>query len=171
MVLTREDVKAIKSADAVSVWFRAAEGEVRLCLIKKLKPVAGFEGEEGEVRRTLTDPQSAWQPYQASFAMLWTSYGAWQLLAHTVREGDCLTFSCRENSNGYLGKATIPAGKWSEEERYHHGSYDRLYKDELLVSLTRNGKVIVRELVLEDTIAPANTARAIQYQKTAQPVA
>lgn len=167
MKLTKDDVKAIKTADAVTVWFRADAGEVSVSLIKKLKAVAGFEG-DNEVRRTLIDPQSSYQPYQASFCLMWASYGAWQLLAHTAKEGDCLTFSCRENSNGYLEKAAIPAGRWSEEERYHHGSYDRLYKDELLVTLTRNDKVIVRELVLTDTICPANTARGIQYQKPYQ---
>lgn len=167
MVLTKDDVKAIKSADSVVVWFRAAESNVTLSLVKKVKAVAGFEG-DNEVRREITDPQDTYCPYQASFCMLWTNYGAWQLLAHTVREGDCLTFSCRENSNGYLEKASIPAGRWSDEERYHHGSYDRLYRDELLVTLSRGRKVLVRELVLADTVCPANTARAIQYQKPYQ---
>ncbi len=163
MVLTKDDVKAIKQADSMVVWFRADEGTVRLRLTKKLKGSSAFDG-ENEVSRLIEDKQETWEPFQAVFSLSFAHYGAWQLLAHTVREGDELTFTCQENSNGYLEKAMIPGDRWGDERRFH-GTYDRLYHDELLVTVRRGNKELVRELVLQDSTCPQNSARAIQYRK------
>jgi len=159
MKLTKEDVQAIKQADRFVV--RLDNGTAKLEAIKRIraKKDGPFSSEETELRFTIEGP--AHSNVSATFVCLYP-HGQWEALALIVRPGDELKFSARTNGNGYLEAAVIPAGKLE----HHYSGYDKLYHDELTVSVFRsaNGrsKTIIREMILDDSICPDNSARAIR---------
>lgn len=92
------------------------------------------------------------------------NYGSLDAFRVIVREGDEIRFEFRENGNGYIRAATI-----TKENLFSRGGggnycedYDRIHYDELVVSIKRNGKTIVRELPIDHSVCPDNSARMIQ---------
>ncbi len=160
--LTKDDVKAIKEAQTFIVYLRRDEGTFTLKKrVSKKNELFTVEEDYARYEMKLEDDQITLprDENRATFVSLYAD-GAWDALKRLVRVGDRLIFRARENGNGYLNAAIIPAGALKED--FHHGGYDRLFVDELSVSIVRNGRMIVREMVVESSICPDNTARAFR---------
>jgi hypothetical protein len=162
MQLTKDDVAAIRGATSYSVHLQ--DGVARLNLTKRLerKTVQGFApaSTSSELERLIVGDA-------ATLANAWFHEmyprGAWEALRQLVRVRDVLLFwVAQDGSNDYMKACEIPKGKLDG----HYRGYDRVYCDELQVSLERGGKYIVRDLVLTYSICPENTARAYRGQGT-----
>ena len=158
--LTKDDVKAIKEAQTFIVYLRRDEGS--LTLKKKIrKKDLLFTTDEDYARYEMkleNDQITLPRDHnRATFVSLYAD-GAYDALKRLIRVGDKLIFRARENGNGYIDAAIIPPGALKED--FHLGGYDALFVDELTVSIVRNGRMIVREMVVESTVCPNNSARA-----------
>jgi hypothetical protein len=165
ITLTNDDVLAIRHADQWDV--EAKDGRVTLRLSKKDERSDGFES---EARRRLTDANA-----NASSVNFWFSGytdAQWKALGLIIRQGDELRFSW---DNGhtcqYMEAASIAPGALPEFG--HSQGYDKLFCDELRVTVFRPGKrqPVLDRFLLTFQITPNNTARAYkgarQYALTA----
>jgi hypothetical protein len=161
MTLTKEDVKAITLADGFVV---AIDGKIaKLRLIKKStrRKLGPFEAKTEDAEYSITCDIGSTQ--SACFVELYRS-GAYDALARIVRPGDRLIFSARQNNNQYADACVILRGALKDSPS---DSYAHLHCDELLVTVARmmkNGRerAIVRELVIDTSFTPDNTARALR---------
>ena len=167
--LTKEDAKAIRLADSVCFHLtkETAESDTlaavcRITLSKEIKTGSDvFPGsnERMTAQRFITTRAHLPRGASKAFASLWDGEnGAWGLIRRTIREGDEVTFSARENGNQYVKAAKINSGDLEN----HDCGYDSLHSDELLVSVYRKGSSIASCVVIAHSTCPNNTARMIQ---------
>lgn len=82
-------------------------------------------------------------PKSAHFYTMYIN-GCWSIFRQFLKPGDHVDFAFRTNQSQLLNDCG-------------------LYHDELIVSVKRNGRTIVRNMVLEDEITMGNTCRAIKF--------
>ena len=151
MQITTSDLQAIKGATAYSV----SLGPVSTleCIQKRDRRSRGvFSAQAEELRYSVT--LDAFDGRAHFYAMY--PGGTWDALRLILRVGDELTFHARDNSNQYEQRAMAPIG------RMDSGTFDGLHHDELVATIRRNGKAIVRDMVLMSSVCPDNSARAIR---------
>jgi hypothetical protein len=85
----------------------------------------------------------------------------WDALHRLIKPGDVLHFQVFDNRNQYLEHAVLFRGR-EDDPTCGEIEYVGLHHDMLYVSISRNGKTWLRQLVLEDSICPDNTARAVK---------
>jgi hypothetical protein len=92
------------------------------------------------------------------FNSMYIEGSGWDIFRKVLHVGDKLRFHARENNNLYVERATA----------YHHDdrgvvreTYDGLHNDELCVDIYRREKPFLRDVVLESSICPDNSARSI----------
>jgi len=152
--LTAIDVRAIRGATSFYVYIDGHDAELTLSKRITRKQTDPFTAAERDASyRVLcnigsTNTGSAGDSYTP---------GELQALGAIVRPGDALIWSFRSNGNGYVEHAIIPAG--AMDETYHRGGYSALYVDELILTIARRNKTVVRDLVMCRSITPDNTAR------------
>ena len=158
--LTTDDIAALRSASRMVVRFTGDSAELECIRELPRRVVKGYDtAAPEEVRRTISI-RSHWRG-TACFVSCYIR-GAWQALALVARPGDEVIGRCSENGNGYLNRAIIPAETWTGDEMRYHGCYTSLHHDCCWITLRRKGKTLIHDLMVESSICPDNTARAIQ---------
>ena len=159
--LTKEDIKALRTCDRVVVKIDKEITTVRC--IKEVKAIDGF---------TSADPYTTLQAeYEistqghlstryrtASCFLSFTTFGAWGLLVKSLRTGDKIVFTARENGNGYING--VLSGKTSDID--NNIDFTSLHYDEMCLTIYRKGKVFADKVVFEHSICPSNSARMLQ---------
>ena len=165
MELTKEDVQAMRHATSVVI--RIDDGKVRVEMAEKVTAHKRGVMLESELRHSV-DANGGVSRNAGTRAVFSIGYAAldgnWQALCMLVRPGDDLRFNASDNGNGYLKHAEISPYAWDDEPdaKGHHPHYYRLYNDWLTVTIYRQGKPILRDLYLDHTLCPNNSARAIK---------
>ena len=136
--LTKDDILALRKVCDLpySGYVRLDRDGARID-ISKTENINGFE-----TRQSRTIPLVHPTTETAGF-FIYGDIGGFMALSVLAREGDQITVYARRNNNQYLDDAGL-----------NH--------DELLGTLTRNGKTIVRDVLLAWSCCPNNSARAIQ---------
>ena len=160
ITLTTTDVKAFRQANRYVV--RLNRDGVKITLIKERKrqdtgPFKSDSNDDLRYELNANSPEHN-RDKDACFVQTYPG-GAFKALTLLMRPGDTLYFSARDNGNNYLRVAEIPVGKLDSA---YHPHYNGLHADELTVSIERNGKMILQDLLLTYTVCPDNTARAIK---------
>ena len=160
-MLTKEDIQAIKKCDRAVLVIDRNKGSIRL--IKELKGSDVFtcnntaeyeiDGLSGTIHTLGMNGNKATH-LAASAYIGFCDYGGWNALRLIVRAGDELKLIARENNNQYVSGVSM--GKTDSGEFYD------LHHDEFLISIYRKGKEILRELELEDSTCPNNSARMLK---------
>lgn len=160
--LTKEDLRALRVATSAVV--RVQKDGTTFELLKETKDKDGFAGSD-QLRYEIPCETRSPRYHRGGYGIeiLYAYSGAFQVLQRFLREGDVLSFSMGENGNGYSAAAVVLQDRLDRPE-WHPGGYDRLHVDELLVTITRGGKVLVRDLVLETSVGVDNTARMIREE-------
>jgi len=149
MTLTKTDIDAIKQADSFSITLGSSSAMrcIKRAAARRSGPFAAQAEDLAYVIRL--DRASV----SAHFSVLYPE-GAFDALRAILRAGDELTIDARENGNQYCREAAHASTR-------DVPGFSGLYHDECIATVTRNGKTVVRQLVLTDSICPANSARAI----------
>jgi len=156
--LTATDIRAMRAADSFALWIDGDIAQLRLGKRAKRAPsdpFRSFATDEGKYD-ILCDLNSI---TTGSTCGLYTP-PTLRALALIVRPGDCLRWAFRTNNNGYADAAIIPAGTLDHDLR----GYDRLFCDELVVTVIRRAKTgretcILSEFVMAHSLTPDNSAR------------
>lgn len=93
------------------------------------------------------------------FVTLYKDISGWDALSKLLHVGDKIRFTVSDNRNGYL--ETCDA-KLVVDGVVRETYSDGLHHDMLRADIYRKGGIFVNYLVLEDSIAPDNSARAIR---------
>jgi hypothetical protein len=95
----------------------------------------------------------------AAHAHIYMNYhGSADAIKALLRDGDDVTFRFFNNDNGYVRAASIAQGRLDNRQ---FDSYDHLHHDVCAITITRNGKTVVCDLPIEDSVCPDNSARMI----------
>ena len=171
--LTKEDIKALRTCDRVVVQIGTPDSDTAVvrCL-KEVKMVGGFTSSdpyntaeyeiaaEGHIRGCMVGAigYQTTPTYRTASCYLYAdSYGAWGLLVKSLRVGDRIVFTARENGNGYI--KGVSSGRTTDTSDI---SFSDLHYDEMCLTIYRKGKVFADRVVFEHSICPSNSARMLQ---------
>jgi len=170
-MLTKEDIKALRTCDRVVVRIGTPDSDTALVrCIKEIKTVGGFTSSDpcttAEYEIETEGHIGKWnigikptQPYKTASCFLYSSqYGAWGLLVKSLRVDDRIVFTARENGNGYI--KGVSSGKTSDID--NNISFTDLHYDEMCLTIYRKGKVVADRVVFDHSICPSNSARMLQ---------
>ena len=167
--LTKEDIKALRTCDRVVVKIDGEIATVRC--IKEVKPIDGFASADpyttlqaeyeilaqGHISKEFWIGRGA--TYRTASCYMYSDLcGAWGLLVKSLRTGDKIVFTARENGNGYING--VLSGKTSDID--NNIDFTSLHYDEMCLTIYRKGKVFADRVVFEHSICPSNTARMLQ---------
>ena len=135
MEITKEFMKDFRAADQVVVRFFGTSGKLELSKHKNNKEVKMTSYEFIE-KYANADEQSFWyMPYKEQCTI--------GILRYLLKPGDIVRFYAYKNGTEYLKKAGL--------------NYDQL-----CISVERRNKQIIPRMVLNSSLCPNNSARAIQ---------
>ena len=159
--LTKEDVRALRTCDRVVVKIDGEIATVRC--IKEVKAIDGFTSADPYTTlqaeyEILTQGTISTRYRTASCFLPFTDFGAWGLLVKSLRVGDRIVFTARENGNGYING--VSSGKTSDID--NNIEFTSLHYDEMCMTIYRKGKVFADKVVFEHSICPSNSARMLQ---------
>tara|TARA_R100001377_G_scaffold9756_1_gene4966 strand:+ start:861 stop:1361 length:501 start_codon:yes stop_codon:yes gene_type:complete len=159
--LTKEDIRALRTCDRVVVKIDGEIATVRC--IKEVKAMDGFTSADPYTTlqaeyEILTQGGMSKRYRTASCFLSFTDFGAWGLLVKSLRTGDKIVFTARENGNGYING--VLSGKTSDID--NNIDFTSLHYDEMCLTIYRKGKVFADKVVFEHSICPSNTARMLQ---------
>ena len=159
--LTKEDIKALRTCDRVVVKIDGEIATVRC--IKEVKAIDGFRSADPyttlQAEYEISAQGTISKRYRtASCFLSFTDFGAWGLLVKSLRTGDKIVFTARENGNGYING--VSSGKTSDID--NNIDFTSLHYDEMCLTIYRKGKVFADKVVFEHSICPSNTARMLQ---------
>jgi len=159
--LTKEDIKALRTCDRVVVKIDKDITTVRC--IKEVKTIDGFTSSDPYTTlqaeyEILTQGTISKRYRTASCFLSFTDFGAWGLLVKSLRTGDRIVFTARENGNGYING--VSSGKTSDID--NNIDFTSLHYDEMCLTIYRKGKVFADKVVFEHSICPCNSARMLQ---------
>ena len=159
--LTKEDIKALRTCDRVVVKIDTDVATVRC--IKEVKPIDGFASADPyttlQAEYEISAQGTISKRYRtASCFLSFTDFGAWGLLVKSLRVGDRIVFTARENGNGYING--VSSGKTSDID--NNIDFTSLHYDEMCLTIYRKGKLFADKVVFEHSICPSNSARMLQ---------
>ncbi len=170
-MITKEMLRTWKAANE-SISIHITDGQATINL-QSTVTVKGFE--KSSVRATFNsftatlptgyNKAYSYQPIFSGDNGVYGNFGALRLL---VREGDELHFRVSDNKNGYMEAAVIPAENLKSfvngENRSYHPTYYGLHNDTMYVDIIRKGKTIIRNMYLQSSTCPDNSARMLSYK-------
>lgn len=162
--LTKADLKALRNADDAVVRVTRDGATFELLKRRERRDTDGFTSSDSY--DLLRYPIAVENHGRAIGTVVLHDGGAFQVLQRFCRVGDRLSFRLYENGNGYSRAAVVLEERLGKaidgsDARYHYGGYDKLHIDELAVTITRNKKQLIQNLVLSSTPCVDNTARHI----------
>ena len=159
-MVTKEFIKDLKKADGVVLRIDG-NGNAKIELAQRKKVNA--KGWEKPKARTDYNSFVGHVPEGKNGAccvVLYKDLSGFAVLPHIIRAGDQLRFRAHINNNGYLDHAIIPSTAW-EGSDYRHPQYDNLYNEVVSCTVTRNERHVIRDLYIDSSIGPDNSARMI----------
>ena len=164
--LTKEDIRALRTCDRVVAPIGGANNTSTATVrcIKEVKAIDGFTSADPYTTlqaeyEILTQGTISKRYRTASCYLCYaTTFGAWGLLVKSLRTGDKIVFTARENGNGYING--VSSGKTSDID--NNIDFTSLHYDEMCLTIYRKGKVFADRVVFDHSICPSNSARMLQ---------